>query len=141
MNTNSKVQQFLADASQHDSYWVEQAKLNFSIAMENRRKNAKMSYKDIAAKIATSAAYVTKIFRGDSNLTIETMVKLARATGGNLSISITDRDVVGSIPSYTSSWTNGARLTVINQKQHVITTQAATVQTADVSRTEELKAA
>jgi transcriptional regulator with XRE-family HTH domain len=34
--------------------------------------------------MGTSAAYISKVFRGDNNLTIESMVKLARATGGQL---------------------------------------------------------
>jgi len=49
-----------------------------------------MTYSAIAKKIGSSAAYITKIFRGDSNMTIETMVKLARATGGQLEIKVID---------------------------------------------------
>ena len=33
---------------------------------------------------------MTKVFRGDSNVTIESMVKLARATGGEIDIRIID---------------------------------------------------
>lgn len=44
----------------------------------------------MAKRIASSPAYISKVFRGDSNLTIESMVKLARATGGQLDIRIVD---------------------------------------------------
>jgi len=47
-----------------------------------------MAQKDLAEKINTSSAYVTKVFRGDANFTIETMVKLARAVDGELQIRI-----------------------------------------------------
>jgi transcriptional regulator with XRE-family HTH domain len=46
----------------------------------------------IANKLSTSAAYISKVFRGDTNLTIESMVKLARATGGRIEINIVDED-------------------------------------------------
>jgi transcriptional regulator with XRE-family HTH domain len=62
--------------------------------MEKRRKNAGLSYADLAKKIGTSAAYITKVFRGDANLTIESMVKLSRATGGKVDLRIIDENIV-----------------------------------------------
>lgn len=56
--------------------------------MEKQRKGAGLTYAALAKKIGTSAAYITKVFRGDSNLTIESMVKLARASGGRLNIEV-----------------------------------------------------
>ena len=77
-------------AKKTDSYWAERAKLDFSMELERRRRAADLSYSDVAKRIETSPAYVTKVFRGDSNLTIETMVKLARATGGHLELRIVE---------------------------------------------------
>jgi len=88
MTLNKKLQAFLDAAKQKDSYWVENAKMKFALALEGQRRVAGMTYGALASKIGTSAAYISKIFRGDSNVTIETMVKLARATGGNLEINI-----------------------------------------------------
>lgn len=85
----NKVLSALVETARHsDSYWVEQAKLDFALALEQRRRAANMTGADIAAKIGTSAAYISKVFRGDSNCTMETMVKLARATGGQLDIRL-----------------------------------------------------
>jgi transcriptional regulator with XRE-family HTH domain len=47
-----------------------------------------MTYAAIAEKLGTSAAYVSKVFRGDENFTIESMVKLARSTDSRVSIQI-----------------------------------------------------
>jgi transcriptional regulator with XRE-family HTH domain len=80
--------QFVADARKSDSYWVESTKLQFAMALEERRKAAGMTYKALAEKIGASGAYISKVFRGDSNMTIESMVKLARATGGHLVVRI-----------------------------------------------------
>lgn len=81
---------FVEKAKQQDSYWVEETKLQFALALESQRKSAGMTYKAVAEKLGTSAAYITKVFRGDTNVTIESMVKLARATGGELEIKVVD---------------------------------------------------
>lgn len=90
MKTSKAIKAFLDKARQSDAYWVEHAKLEFAVILEQRRKTAAMSLTDLAKKIGTSAAYISKVFRGDSNLTIESMVKLARATGGELDIRIVE---------------------------------------------------
>ena len=94
MKLNKKIAEYLAGRKQYDSYWVEQLKLDFSISLEKRRKNAGLSYADLAKKINTSPAYISKIFRGDANFTIESMVKLSRATGGKVDLRIVDENMV-----------------------------------------------
>lgn len=86
------LRQFVTDAKKTDSYWVEATKLQFAIALEDRRKAGGMTYKALAEKIGASGAYISKVFRGDSNMTIESMVKLARATGGHLVVRIADSE-------------------------------------------------
>ena len=90
MKMIDSIKKLLESAKLTDSYWIEKAKLDFSVALENRRRANGLSYKDVAIKIGTSQPYVTKVFRGDANLTIETMVKLARATGGQLELHIAE---------------------------------------------------
>lgn len=85
MNT---FKQLLANAKQQDSYWVEKAKLDFSIALNRLFEKAGLSQKQLAEKLGTSPAYITKVFRGDANFTIETMTKLAHAVDGQLHIHI-----------------------------------------------------
>ena len=87
--TLSKVLQRFVDQSKiDDSYWVDHAKLDFSTALEKQRRIAGINYAGIAKKIGSSPAYISKVFRGDSNLTIESIVKLVRATGGRLEIQV-----------------------------------------------------
>ena len=90
MKLSKTLKSMLEDATKTDAYWAEHAKLEFSITLEQRRRAAKLSYADIARKMGTSAAYITKVFRGDSNMTIETLVRLARACGGQLDIQVVD---------------------------------------------------
>lgn len=83
-----------------DGYWVEKAKLDFSIALNHFFDRSGKTQKELADKLNTSPAYITKVFRGDANFTIETMVKLARAVDGQLQIDITPQNpqIYQSIP-------------------------------------------
>lgn len=80
----------LTDAKQRDGFWVEKAKLDFSVALNRLFEKSGMSQKELAEKLNTSPAYITKVFRGDANFTIETMTKLARAVDGQLHLNITE---------------------------------------------------
>jgi transcriptional regulator with XRE-family HTH domain len=93
MPLSKQLKAFVDEAKQTDAYWVESAKLEFALALEQQRRAAGLSYADLAKKMGTSAAYISKVFRGDTNLTIESMVKLARATGGQLDARILVGDV------------------------------------------------
>lgn len=78
----------LNNAKEQDSYWVERAKINYSIAFNRFFEKKGITQSELAKSIGTSSAYITKVFRGDTNFTIETMVKLARSVDGELHIDI-----------------------------------------------------
>lgn len=80
-------------AKERNSYWFETAKLDFSVELNRMFKRSGMTQAELANKIDSSPAYVTKVFRGDTNFTIETMVKLASAVDGELHIQITPKNV------------------------------------------------
>lgn len=88
MKLGKAFQAIIENAKNSDDYWIEKAKLDFAVALEKQRAAAKMTYASVAKALGTSAAYITKVFRGDSNVTIESMVKLARATGGRVEITV-----------------------------------------------------
>jgi plasmid maintenance system antidote protein VapI len=93
-NNNMALKSFkklLTEAKQRDRYWVEKAKLNFSIELTNFFKKSGITQTSLAEKLNTSPAYITKVFRGDANFTIETMVKLARSVDGELQIHISPK--------------------------------------------------
>ncbi len=96
MALSKSLAAFVNKAKRSDAYWVEKAKLNFSLALERWRRASGLSNKQLAEKIDTSPAYITKVFRGDTNFTIETMVKLARACNGQLDIRIVDEAIDAS---------------------------------------------
>jgi transcriptional regulator with XRE-family HTH domain len=93
MKLSKSLKTFLEDARKTDVYWVEKAKLDFSISLDSQRDYAQVTYAEVAKRIGASPAYISKVFRGESNLTIESMVKLARSMGGQLDIRIVDNAV------------------------------------------------
>jgi transcriptional regulator with XRE-family HTH domain len=92
MWVSKKIQDRIDESKKTDRYWVEKAKLDYALELDKFRKISGLTGKTLAQKLGTSAAYISRVFRGDTNLTIESMVKLSRATGGKLDIKIIDQN-------------------------------------------------
>ncbi|MCF6178584.1 MAG: helix-turn-helix domain-containing protein, partial [Geopsychrobacter sp.] len=82
----------LKEARKTDSYWVEKAILEFSSELHMLMKSKGTSKTELAAIIGTSPAYITKVFRGNANFTIESMVKLTRALDGRLHFHVSGEE-------------------------------------------------
>src|SRR5690606_6693715 len=72
------------------SYRVEKTKHEFVRGLTRLLKLKGISNSELAQRMETSNAYITKALRGDSNFTIDSMVKLAHAAGANLHIHVAD---------------------------------------------------
>lgn len=94
MKISKKLREMIEKAQTTDAYWVSLVKLDFAKSLETRRRKLNLTNASIAEKIGSSAPYISKVFRGDTNLTIESMVKLARATGGRIEIRVVDASVM-----------------------------------------------
>jgi transcriptional regulator with XRE-family HTH domain len=82
----------LSDAKQRDSYWVARAIATFTEELHNLAEQQQISRAELARLLGTSPAYITKIFSGNVNFTIDTMVRLARALGGQLHLHVGRQD-------------------------------------------------
>lgn len=71
-----------------ETYDVESAKIDFACMLDKQLRHQDMQKREFAAKLNTSAAYITKVLSGEANLTIESMVKLARAANCELHIHL-----------------------------------------------------
>lgn len=85
MNTPGK---WYTNLQNDDAYWVENTKIDFAIALERLMERVGINKSQLAKHLGTSPAYVSKVLRGDANLTIESMVKLARAAHGSVHIHV-----------------------------------------------------
>ena len=84
--------ELFADAEKRDSYFVESAILDFTIDLHRLMKKRGLTKKEFADLLGTSQAYITRVFRGDANFTIKTMVKLVRALDGSLTIQVSPKE-------------------------------------------------
>lgn len=75
-------------AEEQDEFWSELATLEFTSQLSTLMQKLNISKVELARRLGTSPAYVTKVFRGDANFTLRSMVKLTRALGGTFSPEI-----------------------------------------------------
>ena len=87
---SENLSSFVESAKNDDFYWVEKIKLDFAIELDRCRRDLNMTAAEFAKELGVSRAYMSKLFRGDVNLTIKSMVKLARAAGARISLSTHD---------------------------------------------------
>ena len=87
MKPNSFAQLF-QEAKKRDAYWVADAIYTFTEELHQIAEKEGLSRSELARRLGVSPAYITKLFRGDVNFTIETMVRLARAVGGSLHLHL-----------------------------------------------------
>jgi len=71
-------------AKKSDTFWIEKALLEFTEDVIGRMEQVGMSRSQLAAEIDASPAYVTKILRGSTNFTLQSMVRIGRALGCEL---------------------------------------------------------
>jgi len=84
--------ELFAEAKQRDAYWVADAIYTFTEELHKRAEAKGLSRADLARRLGVSPAYITKVFRGDVNFTVETMVRLARAVGGKLHLHLAPKE-------------------------------------------------
>lgn len=89
MVENVSFQSLLEKAKKGTAYWVSRTIERFSEDLFLLMKERGVSKSDLAKRLGKSPAYVTKILRGQSNFTIESMVVLARALDAELDVHIT----------------------------------------------------
>ncbi|MEE9338327.1 MAG: helix-turn-helix transcriptional regulator [Methylococcaceae bacterium] len=80
------------NASKTDAYWAERAIIEFTTDLNRLMKSRQINQAQFARKLNKSSAYITKVFRGQENFTIETMTKLTRTLNGRLHIHIADEN-------------------------------------------------
>ena len=87
---SENLSSFVESAKNDDFYWVEKIRLDFAIELDRCRRDLNMTAAEFAKELGVSRAYMSKLFRGDVNLTIKSMVKLARSVGARISLSTHD---------------------------------------------------
>jgi transcriptional regulator with XRE-family HTH domain len=86
--TDKSFRSLLAQAKKRDAYWVGKAIHDFTEDLYRLMEDRGMSKAELAQRIGKTPAYLTKVLRGNSNFTVDSIVKLVHALGVQLSIRI-----------------------------------------------------
>jgi transcriptional regulator with XRE-family HTH domain len=88
----------LEEARQSVDYWAEGSIVEFTEALWARMEEEKVSRAELARRLGTSKAYVTKVLGGNANFTLYSLAKLALAVGAKVRVSIEPILPVGRKP-------------------------------------------
>jgi len=80
-------------AGQRDTFKTAKIILDFTEGLYGLMQENKISRVELAKRLGSSPAYITKVLRGDINFTVETMVRLAKAVGGSLQVHMGPREI------------------------------------------------
>ena len=124
MIINKKLQAIRDKFANSEAKLVADLKYDFITEINKKRSALGISFGQLAEKIKVSKPYMTKIMRGESNFTIESMVKLAKATDSRVVISVVDNSkfVINDawIQSYKQKNTTASQQTAITGADLVV---------------------
>lgn len=89
---NTAFEQLVAGAIASGELDVEGAKLDFALGLARVMEIGNINKAALAKLLGVSKPMVTRILRGDTNLTIDTMVRAARAAGGRLHLHVAPKE-------------------------------------------------
>jgi plasmid maintenance system antidote protein VapI len=75
---NESFEPIFEKSKQSDIFWEELAILSFTGSVLERLKTLGLTKMDLANRLRSSPAYVTKLLNGRNNFTLRTMVRVAR---------------------------------------------------------------
>jgi transcriptional regulator with XRE-family HTH domain len=86
--TGKSFQDFFSEARATPEYAAFAAVLEFTESLVRVMEEQNVSRAELARRLGTSPAYVTKILRGNANFTLASMTRLARALGQELRVDL-----------------------------------------------------
>jgi DNA-binding phage protein len=75
-------------------YWVTDSITEFAEDIWRLMEEQKVSRAELARRLGTSRAYVTKLLGGNANFTLNTMTKVAMALGAVVHVHVADKNLV-----------------------------------------------
>ena len=84
--------ELIDEAKGRDTYWAASMILDFTEGLHKIMEANGVTRSDLARRLGVSPAYITKVLRGNVNFTVDSMVRLVRAAGGEVSIHIAPKN-------------------------------------------------
>jgi transcriptional regulator with XRE-family HTH domain len=94
MESLESYRQMFEEAEGSVEYWLAGPVTDFTEDLCRLMKEKDITRAELARRIGSSRAYITKLLGGNANYTLTTMVKLAMAVGGAIHIHISDQGSV-----------------------------------------------
>ena len=94
MVDSGRYRQMFEEAESHSDYWIDGPISEFTEDLSRLMKEQNVNRAELARRMGTSRAYITKMLGGNANFTLLTMVKLAMALDGAVHIHIADKRAV-----------------------------------------------
>jgi transcriptional regulator with XRE-family HTH domain len=91
MSSIEKYRERVRSVENTPEFLLEVVKLTFAEELSRLLEEQGVSRRQLAERLGTSRAYVTRILRTDYNLTAETMVKVALALDARVTLSLQSR--------------------------------------------------
>ena len=92
MKRETWLNNLLADFRDDPDYIAEHAILDFTEKLDSKMKEMKVSRAELARRLGVSKAFVTKVFNGNPNMTIKTMVTILHALDSRLYMDTYQKD-------------------------------------------------
>jgi transcriptional regulator with XRE-family HTH domain len=89
-----RYRRMFQEAEQHADYWIDGPISEFTEDLSRLMAEKEVTRAELARRMGTSRAYITKMMSGNANFTLMTMVKLAMALDGAVHIHISDKRAV-----------------------------------------------
>lgn len=89
-----RYRQMFQEAESHSDYWIDGPISEFTEDLSRLMKEQGVNRAELARRMGTSRAYITKMLGGNANFTLLTMVKLAMALDGAVHIHIADKRAI-----------------------------------------------
>ena len=89
-----RYRQMFQEAESHADYWIDGPISEFTEDLARLMEEKDVNRAELARRMGTSRAYITKMLGGNANFTLLTMVKLAMALDGAVHIHIADKRAV-----------------------------------------------
>jgi transcriptional regulator with XRE-family HTH domain len=83
--------ELINEAKGRNTYWIASLILDFTEGLHKMMEVNGVSRSELARRLGVSPAYITKVLRGNVNFTLDSMVRLVRAAGGDVSLQVTPK--------------------------------------------------
>jgi plasmid maintenance system antidote protein VapI len=89
-----RFRHFHEEARKSVDYWVDGPITEFAEDIWRLMEEQKVSRAELARRLGTSRAYVTKLLGGNANFTLQTMTKVAMALGATVHVHVADQKAI-----------------------------------------------